>query len=46
MTYLNNNYTPGVDVFFTFETGDGGLKISPIYDIIDLKIRPGRKDSA
>lgn len=46
MTYLNNKYTPGVEVFFTFETGDGGLRMSPVYDIIDLKIRPNRRNTA
>lgn len=39
--YLEDGYVPGVNIFYTFGDMRGGLDISPIYDIIRSKIRPG-----
>ena len=38
--YLQAGYLPGLNIFFTFDSGDGGLDFEPILDIIRLKIRP------
>lgn len=38
--YLRAGYISGVNIFYTFDSYNGGLNLDPIGDIIRLKIRP------
>ena len=39
--YLKAGYRPGINIFFSFDTLDGGFDKTPIDDIIRIHIRPG-----
>lgn len=39
--YIREGFTPGVDVFFTFDNADGGLDMRPIEDIVRNHIKAG-----
>ena len=43
--YLRAGYVQGVNIFFTFDIYDGGVDLDPILDMIQLKIRPGVRDT-
>ena len=38
--YIRAGYTPGLNIFFTFDSNNGSLDFEPFLDIIHLKIRP------
>ena len=40
MDYMKEGYLQGVNIFYTFDYLDGGVDLSPIFDIISIKIRP------
>ena len=39
--YIREGFTPGVDLFFTFDNADGGLDMRPIEDIVRNHIKAG-----
>lgn len=39
--FIHEGFTPGVDIFFTFDNADGGLDMRPIKDIVRNHIKAG-----
>lgn len=44
MDYMRDGYIAGINIFYTYEYLDGGVNLSPVSDIINLKIRPDKTD--
>ncbi|MBQ6315693.1 MAG: hypothetical protein IKE85_02755 [Mogibacterium sp.] len=46
MDYMREGYLQGINIFYTFEYTDGGVDLTPVLDIISLKVRPMTNSSA
>ena len=40
-SYIREGFTPGINVFFTFDDADGGLNMRPVEDIVRMYIKAG-----